>query len=335
MRVYSRARFDLRGWRRCCRPARPMAEQAGGLIGILAGELSREYTALKAKGDPPPYYMAYAVTEEQSDSESATLGALVSDSHNRTRGFDTTIRAGSEKFDNYHPFKGSRIQFTRFTALSLDDDANQIRRALWEESDRVYRLASRRLLQLKTDDQLLAEQSDKDADFSTEPAVQYSRLPENYHFDAEGWANKVRAWSAEFKSHPQNSWLRRECSGAERNSHFCEHGRLESATGQQSVPSASGRRGDCAGRDGRGNSRDDRSLRSGSLAGRRRRCGRRCGKLQPSWTAWLRRRPRSRSFARRSFQAALRPSSFMKFSGIAWKVIGKKISRKARLSPKC
>jgi TldD protein len=181
----------------------PLTGQADGLIGILTDELGREYAALKAKGDPPPYYMAYAVTEEQSDSEEATLGALVSDSHNRARGFDTTIRIGSEKFDNYHPFKGSRIQFTRFTALSLDDDPNQIRRALWGESDRVYRLASRRLLQLKTDDQLLAEQSEKDADFSTEPAVQYSRLPESYHFDAERWANKVRAWSAEFKSHPK------------------------------------------------------------------------------------------------------------------------------------
>ena len=181
----------------------PVSGQAAGLIGILADELGREYTALKAKGDPPPYYMAYAVTDEQTDSEVATLGALVSDNHNHSRGFDTTIRVGSEKFDNYHPYKGSRIQFTRFTALSLDDDPNQIRRALWEESDRVYRLASRRLLQLKTDDQLLAEQTEKDADFSSEPAVEYSRLPESYHFDSAGWADKVRAWSAEFKSHPK------------------------------------------------------------------------------------------------------------------------------------
>jgi TldD protein len=181
----------------------PVTGEAGGLAGILIDELGREYAALKAKGDPPPYYMAYAVTDEQTDSESATLGALASDSHNHARGFDTTIRVGSGKFDNYHPYKGSRIQFTRFTPLSLDDDANQIRRALWEESDRVYRLASRRLLQLRTDDQLLAEQSDKDADFSTEPAVQYSRLPESYRFDTESWANKVRAWSAEFKSHPK------------------------------------------------------------------------------------------------------------------------------------
>ncbi|HEY6987855.1 MAG TPA: metallopeptidase TldD-related protein, partial [Bryobacteraceae bacterium] len=181
----------------------PVAGQPASLIEILSDELGREYAALKAKGDPPPYYMAYAVTDEQTDSESATLGALSNDNHSRTRGFDTTIRVGSEKFDNYHPYKGSRIQFTRFAALSLDDDPNQIRRALWEESDRVYRLASRRLLQLKTDDQLLAEQSDKDADFSSEPAVQYSRLPETYKFDTEGWAHKLRAWSAEFKSHPK------------------------------------------------------------------------------------------------------------------------------------
>ncbi len=181
----------------------PVAGQPASLIEILSDELGREYAALKAKGDPPPYYMAYAVTDEQTDSESATLGALSSDSHNRARGFDTTIRVGSEKFDNYHPYKGSRIQFTRFTPLSLDDDPNQIRRALWEESDRVYRLASRRLLQLKTDDQLLAEQSDKDADFSSEPAVQYSQLPETYRFNTKGWADKLRAWSAEFKSHPK------------------------------------------------------------------------------------------------------------------------------------
>jgi len=181
----------------------PAAGRSASLIEILTDELGREYAALKEKGDPPPYYMAYAVTDERTDSESATLGALASDTHNHGRGFDTTIRVGSEKFDNYHPFKRSRIQFTRFTALSLDDDANQIRRALWEESDRVYRLASRRLLQLKTDNQLLAEQSDQDADFSTEPAVQYSRLPEDFHFDTERWANKVRAWSAEFKSHPK------------------------------------------------------------------------------------------------------------------------------------
>jgi hypothetical protein len=127
------------------------ADTPGGtasFAGILTSELNREFTALKDKADPPPYYMAYEATEEQSDSASATLGALVEDTHSHNRGVDTTIRVGSAKFDNYHPLKGSRGQVTRFTMLSLDDDPNEINRQLWAETDNAYRLASRRLLQL-------------------------------------------------------------------------------------------------------------------------------------------------------------------------------------------
>jgi predicted Zn-dependent protease len=171
------------------------------LLGIVTDELSREFSTLKVKGDPPPYYMAYEVTEEQTTLEAATLGALVTDSQSHARGFDTTIRVGSPAFDNYHPYKDSRIQFTRFMQISLSDDPNEIRRALWAETDRVYRAASRRLLQIKTDEQLLAEDKEKNADFSVDPAVKYVRAPEQYKIDKEDWAKRVRAWSVEFKSH--------------------------------------------------------------------------------------------------------------------------------------
>ncbi|HZQ54811.1 MAG TPA: TldD/PmbA family protein [Bryobacteraceae bacterium] len=177
------------------------AASPAGLIDILTGELNREFTALKAKADPAPYYMAYEATDEESDSESASLGALVNNVHSHVRGVDTTIRVGSPQFDNYHPYRGSAGRFTNFVSLSLDDNPNQIRRALWAESDRVYKLASRRLLQLKTDQQLLADQADRDADFSPEPAATYNRLPETYRYDTAAWADKLRAWSAEFKKH--------------------------------------------------------------------------------------------------------------------------------------
>jgi TldD protein len=178
------------------------AASPAGLIDILTGELNREFTALKAKADPTPYYMAYEVTDEESDSESASLGALVDNVHSHVRGVDTTIRVGSPQFDNYHPYRGSSGRFTNFASLSLDDNPNQIRRALWADSDRVYRLASRRLLQLKTDQQLLADPAERDADFSPEPAATYNRLPETYRYNTAAWADKLRAWSAEFKKHP-------------------------------------------------------------------------------------------------------------------------------------
>ncbi len=179
------------------------AAPPSSLVDILKAELSREFTALKAKADPVPYYMAYAVADVEGASAGASNGALTSAGHRHVRGLDTTIRIGSPAFDNYHPYKGSRGQFTSFTALSIDDNPNQIRRAVWAETDRVYRLASRRFLQLKTDEQLLAEQSNHDADFSGEPAATYSQLPETYKYDGDAWTQKVRAWSAEFKKHPK------------------------------------------------------------------------------------------------------------------------------------
>jgi len=169
---------------------------------ILSSELTREFTDLKTKSDPPPYYMAYEATEDQSDSATATLGALVEDGHAHHRGVDTTIRVGTPAFDNYHPLKGSRGHFTNFTTLSTDDNPNEINRQLWIETDRVYRLASRRLLQLKTDEQLLADQATKDSDFSAEKPATYSQLPETYSYDKKAWAGRVRTWSAEFKNHP-------------------------------------------------------------------------------------------------------------------------------------
>jgi predicted Zn-dependent protease len=175
--------------------------EESGLLSIVSGELNREFAALKAKGDPPPYYMAYEVTDENTSVEGATMGALLSESQSRIRGFDTTIRVGTAEFDNYHPIKDSRAQFTRFTQISLEDDPNQIKRALWAETDRVYRAASRRLLQIKTDEQLLADEKEKNADFSAAPSVQFARLPERYPVNNEDWAKRVRAWSTEFKNH--------------------------------------------------------------------------------------------------------------------------------------
>ena len=179
----------------------PPATPKNSLLDILKAELDREFAALKSKADPAPYYMAYEVTEDQGDAASASQGALVENIHSHSRGVDTTIRVGSPKFDNYHPYRGSTVRFTTLFPLSLDDDANQIRRALWSESDRVYRLASRRLLQLKTDEQLLAEQAEQDADFSTEPAETFARLPETFPYDMNAWVQKVRVWSAEFNKH--------------------------------------------------------------------------------------------------------------------------------------
>lgn len=176
---------------------------APSLIAILQGELNREFTGLKAKGDPAPYYMAYEVFDEQTDSAGASLGALLRSNHSHVRAVDTTVRVGSPQFDNYHPLKGDTGTFTMSSLLSLDDNPGQIRRALWSESGRVYKLAAQRLLQLRTDQQLLVDPKDAVPDFSTEAPQTYSQLPEQYRYNMAEWTQNLRQWSAVFSHHPQ------------------------------------------------------------------------------------------------------------------------------------
>ncbi len=180
-------------------PKEPGSEPS--LTSILQDELKREFENLKAKADPAPYFLGYEVTDEQTDTLSASLGALIQDTHAHERGVDTTVRVGSPQFDNYHPYQDTPVRFTIFTPLSLEDDGNQIRRALWSVSDQVYRAASRRYLELKTSSQLLAKQAQQDADFSAEKPATYSQLPPSYACDLKTWEQKLRAWSAVFKKH--------------------------------------------------------------------------------------------------------------------------------------
>ena len=55
------------------------------LVDILSTELERNVKILKEKGDPPPYFAAYEVTEEQSEALSASGGAVVNRSSNNSR----------------------------------------------------------------------------------------------------------------------------------------------------------------------------------------------------------------------------------------------------------
>ncbi|HWF47921.1 MAG TPA: TldD/PmbA family protein [Bryobacteraceae bacterium] len=182
--------------------AAPIAPK-NSLVDILRSELDREFSILKAKSDPAPYYIAYEVTDEDVYSASASLGALINQDHTHVRGFDTTVRVGTPQLDNYHPFKGQTGRFTSFTSISLNNDPNEVRRALWAETSAVYKGSANRLLQLKTDEQLLVSDKNQPADFSEETPQTYTKLPERYNVDIDGWSQRLRTWSAEFNQHPR------------------------------------------------------------------------------------------------------------------------------------
>ena len=176
--------------------------QSPALLTILSDELNRNFQALKERGDPPPYFMAYEVTEAEGCTVQATLGALQASICGHTRQLDVTIRVGSPQLDNYHRVEGDRPVFTSAARLPLEDVAGAIRQVVWRETDRVYRMAAERLIKLRTSTQIQVAREDNSADFTVEKPSVFAEAVRPASIPVKPWEERVVRWSAAFSDKP-------------------------------------------------------------------------------------------------------------------------------------
>jgi TldD protein len=191
------ARTAVFAWAACIAWCQPPSV----LLKILDEELGRNFSVLKQKANPPPYFLGYTVVEEEADLISASMGALTSQTHRHVRYLDVTARVGSPALDNYHHTTGQRPQFASAAQIPIDDDANAIKRTAWLETDRVYRLAAQRLIQIKTNQQVQVAQEDDSADFSKEESSQYTEVAGKVQV-ASDWPARMRKLSGRFANYP-------------------------------------------------------------------------------------------------------------------------------------
>jgi predicted Zn-dependent protease len=177
-------------------------QQPASLLQTLEEELGRNFAVLKVKADPAPYFLGYSAVEHENDIVSASLGSLTAQNHRHSRVLDVTVRVGSPELDNYHRTAGERPRFAGAAQLPVDDGAAAIKRIAWLETDRVYKLAARRLIQIKTNQQVKVAEQDDSADFSKEDPSQYVENPPAIRFDAAHWAARLRKLSARFSNYP-------------------------------------------------------------------------------------------------------------------------------------
>ncbi|HUJ51625.1 MAG TPA: TldD/PmbA family protein [Bryobacteraceae bacterium] len=172
------------------------------LLDILSAELQRNFSILKEKADPPPYYMSYTVTDDETEVLTASLGAVVNQNKREFRYLDVTVRVGSPKLDNYHVVKGERVRFTSGSVIPLDNVATAIDRRLWLETDQTYRLAARRLIEIKSNQQVQVQPGQDSDDFSSEPPAVSSEPPPALEPLAGEWASRLRKWSGDLSNVP-------------------------------------------------------------------------------------------------------------------------------------
>ncbi len=172
------------------------------LLTTMSEELQRNFQVLKQKGDTPPYYLAYEVSDIQTHEVGATLGNVNSQLSTHNRYLDITLRVGDPKLDNYRRVRGDRIQFTSGTPISVDDAPAAIKPRMWLDTDRIYRAAAERLVRIKTNQQVKAADRDQSADFSKEEAYAHTQNLVKVTFDEKKWADNVRQWSNEMRAFP-------------------------------------------------------------------------------------------------------------------------------------
>jgi len=173
---------------------------ADALLQIMKSELERAKMDL-AKSDPAPYFLSYTIYDQDQILIAASYGGLLSDTAERRRTADVTMRVGAPELDNTHG--QSRPSGMISGSLPLNDDSDAIARSLWELTDRAYKRAAPSYLNVKTNTAVQAEEEDKSPDFSkADPRIHVGERLTDPPFDREAWKREVCRLSAAFRKYP-------------------------------------------------------------------------------------------------------------------------------------
>jgi len=170
-------------------------------------ELSRTMNVLTKKGSPPPYFIGYQLRETQTVGIGASFGALSYSNQGKTRLMDIDVRVGSHKLDNTHQIRGSQFgldySYSRPISICLENDPAAIKSDIWMETDRRYKAAVERMIQIQANKGVTVKEEDSSNDFSIEKSHRFNGSPATLTADKKAWEKKLKSFSLPFKNHPE------------------------------------------------------------------------------------------------------------------------------------
>jgi hypothetical protein len=181
---------------------------AGPVSQALEQEMKRAFETLKQKGNPAPYFLSYSVRENESADIEASLGALRTSEKSHSRLLDIDVRVGDYDLDNTHQIRGQRggnnaQAFSYPVLMPVDNNVDALRSVIWLETDRKYKAAVERYIQVKANRTIKVEEDDTSADMSRQ-AVETTKLPlSSLEVNSANWEKKVKAFSALFNKYPE------------------------------------------------------------------------------------------------------------------------------------
>ena len=178
--------------------------QPSVLLDAMSQELNRNFSVLKEKADPPPYFLSYEITETEYRSVTGTLGTVDSTNGGKNRALDVSVRVGDAQARQLPPRPRTTAGSSpRARSISFEDNVNSIKRRLWLETDRAYRTAAERLIRIKTNTQVKVAAADDSDDFSIEPPATFPAGARQAAVQRRASGRtRIRKLSARFQNYP-------------------------------------------------------------------------------------------------------------------------------------
>jgi len=181
----------------------------GRLLNLLAEELDYSMQNLGMPDDTKPYYLGYTLIDQQAVGVTARLGSIIAENSRRSRSLDVDTRVGDYKVDNTHQLRDSGSGFdpsdlinARGINISLADDADAIKQAVWQATDRSFKAAAKKYQRVLTNLKTMVEEEDKSDDFSREPPSVHSEPECTLVIDTKTWADRLRRVSQICREYP-------------------------------------------------------------------------------------------------------------------------------------
>ncbi len=186
------------------------APQEADVVGrALQHEIERTKARLKIEGRVAPYFVRYTVLDSDSFEVMGSFGAVSSQGGGRSRRLDLDVRVGDYALDNTN-FGDDGPDFGALfgiqlglggQSLTIDDDYDALRHAVWLATDKAYKSAVEELEEKKA---WLTENvvQDRPDDLAIHAAVVQTGPVAKLEIDAAKWTASVRRLSGIFREFP-------------------------------------------------------------------------------------------------------------------------------------
>ncbi|HEY2383603.1 MAG TPA: metallopeptidase TldD-related protein, partial [Terriglobia bacterium] len=166
------------------------------------------FESLKQKGNPAPYFISYSVRENQSVDIEASLGALQNSDTDHSRLLDVDVRVGDYSLDSTHQIRGQRGSntgpaYSYPVVMPIDNDVDALRSVIYLETDRKYKAAVERFIQVKANRTIKVDEEDTSADMSREQKQTATAAISRIDVTIPSWEKRVKALSAIFTKYPE------------------------------------------------------------------------------------------------------------------------------------